>query len=425
MVKKTLPERAYVIGVHTRKISKYDGRESFEEAKNLTATAGATLVGDDFVEIRQFNPSTFFGHGKVAFLQEKLAHLKPDLVIIDHELSPVQNRNLEDTWKTRVIDRTGLILDIFAQRARSKEGKLQVELAQYQYLLPRLVGAWTHFSKQKGGIGLRGPGETQLEVDRRRVRERIIATRRNLKRVSRSREIHRSKRQSVPMPTISLIGYTNAGKSTLFNKITGACELVEDKLFATLDPKTKRIRLPSGQRVLISDTVGFIRNLPHQLIESFKSTFEEVAGSDVLIHVIDASHRDRTQQIRTVEDLLVALNINHKPVIRVMNKIDKIKPDLFETMLFNGSDHSVKVSGLEGIGLETLLKKIEETLVNTYYRRMSLLIPHSNGKELNNIYTHGCVHSSRITPQGAIVSVDLPPKWQRVYEPFLVQAQAC
>lgn len=421
MNKKDLPEKAYVLGIHTRKTTKYDAFESVDEAKNLVCTAGAELIGEEFVEVRQFHPSTFFGSGKVYELKDKIQKIKPDVIIIDHALSPIQNRNLEQAWCTRVIDRTGLILDIFAQRAKSKEGKLQVELAQYQYLLPRLVGAWTHFSKQKGGIGLRGPGETQLEVDRRRVRERINMIKKNLKKVESARHLHRERRHCVPIPTISLIGYTNAGKSTLFNCITGGTdEIAEDKLFATLDPKTSKIRLPSGQKVLVSDTVGFIRNLPHELIESFKSTFQEVAESDILLHVIDASHPDRAQQIETVENILVELGLNNKPIIRVMNKMDKIEPGFFDPTLIKGTGNIVKMSALEEQGMDKLMTKIEQSLSQNYYRRMHLLIPHAQGKVLNEIYTHGCVHHTRNTADGAEVEVDLPPKWQNMYRHFSV-----
>ncbi len=415
------PEKAFVLGFFHRKNSKHEALESFEEAKNLALTAGAELIGEEFAEIRQFNPSTFLGKGKVETLGLQLTELKPDLVIVDHELSPVQNRNLEETWKTRVIDRTGLILDIFAQRARSKEGKLQVELAQYQYMLPRLVGAWSHFSKQQGGIGVRGPGETQLEVDRRRVRERISIIKKSLTKVTTAREIHRARRQAVPIPTISLIGYTNAGKSTLFNKLLNAHELAEDKLFATLDPKTKKLRLPSGQKILISDTVGFIRNLPHQLIESFKSTFEEVAESDLLIHVIDASHPDRTQQIETVEKLLCELGLSHKPLIRAMNKIDLIDETLNQSDPTDGNmGNMVRLSSLKSYGLENVLDKIEVTLSKHYYKHVQLLIPHDQGKALNMVYNHGCVLSSKNTPEGTLITANLPQKWHNLYKCYEV-----
>lgn len=424
---KSLPERTYVLGIHTCKMTRAEAYESVEETINLVNTAGADLVGSEFVEIRQFSPSTFFGQGKVEEIKIKLAEIAADLVIVDHPLSPVQNRNLEDTWNVRVVDRTGLILDIFAQRAQSKEGKLQVELAQYQYLLPRLVGAWTHLSKQRGGsIGLRGPGETQLEVDRRRARERITMLKKNLRKVSCSREVHRNKRNSVPIPTLSLIGYTNAGKSTLFNQLTGSDDvIVEDKLFATLDPKTKKIRLPSGQNVLVSDTVGFIRNLPHELIESFKSTFQEVANADLLLHVIDASHPDRAQQIKTVEDLLVDLGLQHKPVIKVMNKIDRMELDLFQNSLITANGNGgVKISALEGYGIDKLLTQVEDRLSQCYYRRMHLLVPHALGKVLHDLYTHGCVISSKNTDDGSEIEVNLPPKWQNMYQEYIIDAVA-
>lgn len=413
-------EKAYVLGVLTPKRTKFDALESMDESKNLVCTAGAELIGSEYIELRQYSPSTLLGHGKVAELTEKFKQLKPDLIIVDHELSPVQTRNLEKAWCSRIVDRTGLILDIFAQRAESKAGKLQVELAQYQYLLPRLVGQWTHFSKQQGGIGQRGPGETQLEVDRRRVRERISMIKRNLRKVSSTRELHREHRQSIPIPTVSLIGYTNAGKSTLFNQVTGEAVLAEDKLFATLDPKTRKIRLPSGQKVLLSDTVGFIRNLPHQLIESFKSTFQEVENADVLIHVIDSSHPDRAQQIETVENLIEELGMQDKPIIRVMNKIDQLQFDDFENTILSTPGNVVQTSGLKGLGIDHFLNKLEKVLSQTFYKRMHLMIPHGQGRVLNEIYTHGCVHSQESTNEGSLVVVDLPPRWQNAFGEYEV-----
>jgi len=412
-------ESAFIIGVYHRKNSKYDAQESFDEAKSLAGTAGATRVGDEFVEVRQFNPGTFFGSGKVEEIGKKIEILKPRIIIVDYELSPVQNRNLEETWKTRVIDRTGLILDIFAQRARSKEGKLQVELAQLEYLLPRLVGAWAHLKKSQGGIGFRGPGETQLEVDRRRARERIAFLKKNLKRVAVSREIHRAKRQSVPIPTVSLIGYTNAGKSTLFNCLLQAHEFAENKLFATLDPKTKKLRLPSGLNILVSDTVGFIRNLPHQLIESFKSTFEEVGDSELLIHVIDASHPDRAQQTETVERILSELDLAEKPVIKVLNKIDLVNVHHPQGNPSSGtSQGAIEISALNGLGIDRLLAKIEEVLSGMYDKPVHLLIPHHQGKILSEVFTHGRVISTENTDDGTLVLAHLPPKWQNLFADY-------
>ena len=263
-----------------------------------------------------------------------------------------------------------------------------------------------------------GPGETQLEVDRRRVRERISMIKKSLLKVNNSREIHRQKRQSVPIPTVSIIGYTNTGKSTLFNTLANAKELAENKLFATLDPKTKKLKLPSGQIVLLSDTVGFIRNLPHQLIESFKSTFEEVAGSDLLIHVIDASHPNRDRQMKTVDKVLQELDLHHKPIIRVMNKMDQVSGELCSEDLNLQDSDVIQASGLTGLGLDALLKCIEAKLSECYYRRMQLLIPHQLGHVLSNLYTHGCVINQTSTEEGSMVDVNLSPSWQNLYEEY-------
>lgn len=423
MLKKSI-ETSFAIGVITPKQRRYESTENFAELKSLLVTAGAKVTYEEIVEVRQINSSTFIGLGKAEELAFKIKELKPDLVVVDVELAPGQNRNLEQMWQTRVLDRTGLILDIFAQQARSKEGKLQVELAQYQYLLPRLVRAWTHLSKQRGGaIGLRGPGETQLEVDRRRARERITQLKKNLEKVSSARQIHRQRRQSVPMPTISLIGYTNAGKSTLFNSLVSAEVEADDKLFSTLDPKTKKMRLPSGQKVLLSDTVGFIKNLPHELIESFKSTFEEVAGSDLLIHVIDVSHPNRCERIEIVERVLQELELTHIPIIKVLNKVDCLEISDTEDLagIFNGC--SVKISALNGIGLTDVLNTIADKLGETYYRNMRLFIPHAQARELSNLYTYGRVLSTIGHAEGSEVQVSLPPKWQNIYKAFELQAE--
>lgn len=403
---------------------RYEAAESFSELKSLLFTAGARLMHEEFAELRQINPSTLIGQGKVDEIKAKVQECKPQLVVVDMDLSPGQNRNLEREWQTRVLDRTGLILDIFAQQAKSKEGKLQVELAQYQYLLPRLVRAWTHLSKQRGGaIGLRGPGETQLEVDRRRAREKIVQLKKDLKKVSSARQIHRQKRQSVPMPTVSLIGYTNAGKSTLFNGIVRGGVIADNKLFSTLDPKTKKLRLPSGQNVLLSDTVGFIKNLPHELVESFKSTFEEVADSDLLIHVIDASHPNRAEHVETVEKVLAELELSHIPVVKALNKIDRMEIDAAAELSGKLNGNSVRISALTGVGLDDLLLKIEQKLSETYYKRMRLLIPYAQSRALSDLYTHGHVISIQGKDDGSEVEVSLPPKWQNIFKSFELQGE--
>lgn len=419
-----LAESVVAIGIHKQTDKKFDADESFQELKSLITTANGEIVHEIFSEIRQITPATFLGKGKAEQIKEEIAPFKPKLIVVDAELSATQNRNLEKLWCTRVIDRTGLILDIFANRARSKEGKLQVELAQYHYLLPRLVRAWTHLSKQRGGgIGLRGPGETQLEVDRRRIRERITFLKKNLRKVSSARDIHRQRRKAIPLPTISLIGYTNAGKSTLFNEMVPAHVKAEDQLFTTLDPTTRRLRLPSGQKILVSDTVGFIKNLPHQLVESFKSTFEEVAASDLLIHVVDISHPNRMQRIQTVERVLKELDLDTLPMLRVYNKVDQMESgfDNFEDgMSIQDNENAVKISALKKLGLDHLLTEIEKKLGETYYRHMHLLIPYTQCKALSALYTHGTVLSHKDSEKGAEIEVNLPEKWQNVYRQYEV-----
>lgn len=317
-----------------------------------------------------------------------------------------------------MVDRTGIILDIFSLHAKSKEGKLQVELAQYQYFYPRLVGAWSHLSKQwGGGIGLRGPGETQLEVDRRRVREKIARIKKSLERVTSSREIHREKRESVPIPTITLVGYTNAGKSTLFNALTDSEQLVEDKLFATLDPKTKRLKLPSGRQILLTDTVGFIRKLPHQLVEAFKSTFEEAGQSDLLIHVVDAAYPDFRHRVEVVNKVLKELELDSIPKIEAMNKMD------VAGFHFNGNVRDViPVSAKEKTGLEDLMKEIDRKLTETL-SPMKLFLPHPYGNLLSSLYAHGRVFNFMDKSNGIEVEVALPEKWKRKFSRYGVNSQ--
>lgn len=402
-------EKAFAIGILAPGGRRFQSTESLGELKSLIETSGLNLIHEQMAEVRDIHPATFIGRGKQEEIGRLIADLQPQVVLMDTELSPIQHRNLEKMWEVRVMDRTGIILDIFAQRAKSKEGKLQVELAQYQYLLPRLTRLWTHLSKQRGGgVGLRGPGETQLEVDRRRARERITQIKKNLERVSLSRHIHRQNRQAVPIPTVSLVGYTNAGKSTLFNALVRAGELAEDKLFATLDPKTKKLRLPSGRMILLSDTVGFIRNLPHELVESFKSTFEEVADADVLLHVMDASHDSRDQQEFTVKKVLSDLQLSHKPVIEVYNKIDRSPMD---------RPGGIAVSGLTGEGLPALLLEIE-TVLARFDQRVRLFIPHGDGRALSDVYTHGTVLSREFCADGATVEVNLSAKWHNMYQKY-------
>src|SRR5690349_10679320 len=308
--------------------------------------------------------STFIGKGKADEFAEHCRQADVDTVIFDDELSTAQSRNLELVFNCKVLDRTSLILDIFAQRARTREGKLQIELAQLQHLLPRLTGFWGHLSRQKGGIGMRGgEGETQLETDRRRVQDRIARIERELEVVRRQRSTQRQARQRNHWALASIVGYTNAGKSTLLNRLTGAGVLAEDKLFATLDPTTRRLRLPTNQNVLLTDTVGFIRKLPHGLVEAFKATLEEVAEADMLLHIVDASHPQAEEQIQAVNDVLKEIGADGKPTMMVFNKIDQLNGNRNVLGRFlERHPHGVAISAETGDGLPALLQELSSQL---------------------------------------------------------------
>jgi GTP-binding protein HflX len=307
--------------VHLRLPARAD-QEDPEELRLLAQSAGAEVCGTIVGTRDRPDPATFLGKGKVQEIREAAAHACADVVLVNHALTPSQERNLEKAVSCRVLDRAGLILDIFAQRARSHEGKLQVELAQLEHMSTRLVRGWTHLERQKGGIGLRGPGETQLEVDRRLIRDRIKKLHQRLGQVSVQRRSRRQARLKVPIPTVSLVGYTNTGKSSLFNRLTAASVYAADQLFATLDPTMRRLELPGHSAVILADTVGFIRHLPHKLVEAFKSTLEEVAAADLLLHVVDGANPERLDQIRRVNEVLAEIHADAIPQIVVFNKID-------------------------------------------------------------------------------------------------------
>ncbi len=344
------------------KVSRAEAEESLSELAELARTAGAVVIKSHLQKILKPNPAYFIGKGKAEELRAEVEEQGIDLVIFDENLSPGQELNLNELLEAKVIDRTGLILDIFAQRARTKEGKLQVELAQLNYLLPRLVGKGLALSRLGGGIGTRGPGESKLETDRRRVRERISRIKHDLEKVGKTRELHRLSRKSVPFPVIAIIGYTNAGKSTLFNRLskmpTGQGVLAEDKLFATLDPTIRKIDLRERQTVLISDTVGFIKKLPHQLVEAFKATLEEVRAADILLHVIDSSHSNAEVQIESVNKVLREIGASEKPVINVFNKIDRIEGEIVPAHLRLVAGGGVPVSAATGQGINDLIVAI-------------------------------------------------------------------
>jgi len=397
-------ERTILVGLRIPPATRQQALEVLEELESLTYTAGAQVVGRLWQEVREVDPATLIGKGKVEELSKQVKDLKADVVIFDEDLNATQNRNLEEKLKIKVIDRTGLILDIFAQRARTREGKLQVELAQAIYLLPRLVGQWGHFSRQAGGmIGTRGPGETQLEVDRRRVREKISRIRKELKRVESAREIHRAKRLSVPIPTVSLVGYTNAGKSTLMKTLTDAEVLVEDKLFATLDPTVRRLKLPSGRQVLLTDTVGFIRKLPHSLIDSFKATFEEIRGADLLVHLIDASHPNSEAQIKTVLQVLKELELIHKPRLEIYNKADLIDSHQRQ------EKKRLYISAFREINLQVMLEKLDATL-SKGFKKVKLEVPHHEGALLGFLHEYARILSKEYHSEGVRLEVEIYQK---------------
>ena len=323
------PERAFLVGVDSGGLNGETGaglfsaQESIEELARLSETAGLTVSGQTLQHLRKgVHPASFIGAGKIEEVKQLREELQAGVVIFDESLSPAQQRNLERALCCKVIDRSQLILDIFAQRAHSQAGQLQVELAQLEYLRPRLTRQWTHLSRLGGGVGTRGPGESQLEVDRRRIRERIATLRRKLREVERTRALHRQDRARVPFPCVALVGYTNAGKSTLMNRLTRAEVFVEDKLFATLDPTSRRLDLPNGQAALLTDTVGLINKLPHQLVDAFKGTLEEIRTADVLLHVIDATHPRWSEHQRIAERVLEDMGVRNTPTITVFNKID-------------------------------------------------------------------------------------------------------
>lgn len=380
--------------------------ESLQELGRLADTAGLRVVGSATQALRRPDPATFIGRGKVTELRALRDRLPADVVVFDDALSPAQQRNLERELGCKVIDRSALILDIFAQRARSTEGKLQVELAQLEYLLPRLTRQWTHLSRLGGGVGTRGPGETQLEVDRRRVRERVGLLKRRLAAVERTRTLHREQRAAVPAPIVALVGYTNAGKSTLMRRLTGADVHVEDRLFATLDPTTRRLPLPGGVPALMVDTVGFIHKLPHQLIEAFKSTLEQVATATVLLHVVDVSHARWREHVRIVDGVLQEIGADRVPTWFVFNKIDAGAEDAQPTPA--ELEHGTCVSALHGDGIEALRERIEG-LVATTLVRVDWAVPLGRGDVVAALRGGGRVVAEQVRDGHLRVTALVPP----------------
>ncbi|MDY7039568.1 MAG: GTPase HflX [Chloroflexota bacterium] len=412
-------ERGFLVGVEPkREHAIWTVEDSLAELAQLARTAGIQVVGQTYQRLERITPATFVGKGKVEELVELHAELGFDVLVFDDELSPRQQRELEEMLGEgiKVVDRTALILDIFARHAHTREGALQVELAQYEYRLPRLTRAWTHLARQTGGavgrggaggVGLRGPGETQLEVDRRRIRERIARLKRELEDVRTHRRLYRQRRQREGMSVVALVGYTNAGKSTLLNALSGAGVFVADQLFATLDPTTRRVGLPQGQVALFTDTVGFIQKLPTQLVAAFRATLEEVTEADLLLHVIDVTHPNVYEQVMAVHDTLVEIGATEKPVINALNKIDRFRdPQALDDLLTEFPD-SIPISALRLRGLDVLLARIEDVL-QAGMVSVDVIIPYERGDLVSYFHERGQIDHESHTAEGTHIRGRLP-----------------
>ena len=439
-------ERALLIGLEKEGVSKWDLRDSMEELAELASSAGAEVVDTVTQKLRKPTAPYYIGKGKAEWIKDSLQDRQVTSVIFNDELSPAQGRNLENLLARKVLDRTQLILDIFAQRARSREGRLQIELAQLQYLLPRLTRMWHHLSRQTGGIGTRGPGETQLEVDRRRVQERIARLERELEAVRKTRAVQRQGRKRHQWPVAAVVGYTNAGKSTLLNLLTGADVVATDRLFATLDPTTRSLVLPNKQRVLLTDTVGFLRKLPHTLIESFKATLEEVSEADLLIHIVDLSHPRVDEQMQAVDNVIKELDAFGKQTLIVFNKIDNLengaggsratwtgKPgrvdepggesinrELSETYVkrFPGS---VAISARTGEGVDKLVQALQEAL-SSWRLRSRFRIPSNQSALIAEIHRAGHVLELKYEGDDALIVAHVPPELAQKLDRYASQS---
>ena len=419
--RKKRPERVFLVGVELKSRNHVDMRDSLAELGELAVTAGGEIVGDGLQKVDAFNPATFIGKGKATEFADFCRRQDVDTVIFDDELSPAQSRNLEKIFNCKILDRTSLILDIFAQRARTREGKLQIELAQLQHLLPRLTRFWGHLSRQTGGIGMRGgEGETQLETDRRRVQDRISKISHELELVRQQRGIQRSVRQRNNWPLASIVGYTNAGKSTLLNALTGSDVLVRDILFATLDPTTRRLRLPTNQNVLLTDTVGFIRKLPHGLVEAFKATLEEVVQADLLLHVADISHPQAGEQIAAVNAVLAEIGAGEKPTIMIFNKIDRLNSDGMLNRLQAHHPHAVTISATTGEGIPVLLAEIG-TQLRPKREFLELRVPHEQAAVIARLHKVGQVIERRYSGKTARFKVRIPPQYHDEFAHYIVR----
>jgi GTP-binding protein HflX len=416
--------RVFLIGVELKSRTAAAVRESLDELAELAETAGTQIVGEGVQKMAAPVAATYIGPGKA---QEFAAQAKAndvDTIIFDDELSPAQTRNLEKIFGCKIMDRTALILEIFGQRARTREGKLQIEHAQLKYLLPRLTRYWSHLSRQRGSTGsIGGEGESQLEADRRKLSERIEKIESELDKVRRQRETQRAGRQRSEWPLASIVGYTNAGKSTLLNRLTGAAVLAEDKLFATLDPTTRRLKLPTNQNVLLTDTVGFIKKLPHGLVEAFKATLEEVVQADLLLHVVDISHPQAEEQIDAVNTVLMEIGAAEKPVLMVFNKIDQGNGNGTLHRLREKFSNAVAISAKTGEGITPLLAELG-TQLRPVREFLDLRVPQEKAAVIARIHAVGQIVTSRYTGKTARFKVQIPPHLHAEFAAFIVPAAA-
>jgi GTP-binding protein HflX len=425
-------DRALMVGVEIssdRKILSLEN--SLAELKRLADTAGFEVVGQVTQKLNHPNAKTFIGSGKVKEVKTVADELKADVILFDDELSPRHQRELEETVRkdVRVIDRTALILDIFAQHANTREGALQVELAQYEYRLPRLTKAWTHLVRQAGGgggrtggtagVGLRGPGETQLEVDRRDIRRRISHLKDELEKVRAHRQRHRTRRKDSNIPIVSLVGYTNSGKSTLLNQISDADVYVANKLFATLDPTTRRVELEDGQQILVTDTVGFIQKLPTTLVASFRATLEEISEADLLLHVVDVTHPHALSQTEAVHETLADINADEIPSITILNKIDNFSDPERAQRTLETFPGAVAISALKGTGIDILLQTIQDKLFESY-ERISVDLPYSEGGLISLFHEEGQIDLVENQYAGVFIRGRLPVRYLTKFKKFIV-----
>jgi len=415
--------RVFLIGVELKSRSAADIRESLAELAELATTAGTQIVGEGVQKLAVPVAATFIGPGKAEEFAKSCRESDVDTVIFDDELTPAQTRNLEKIFGCKIMDRTALILEIFGQRARTREGKLQIEHAQLKYLLPRLTRFWSHLSRQRGSTGsIGGEGESQLESDRRKIQERLDKISSELEVVQRQRETQRVGRQRSLWPLASIVGYTNAGKSTLLNRLTGATVLAEDKLFATLDPTTRRLKLPTNQNVLLTDTVGFIKKLPHGLVEAFKATLEEVVQADLLVHVVDISHPLAAEQIDAVNDVLLEIGAVKKPVLMVFNKMDQLNGGGVSPVMRDKYPHAVSISAKTGEGIEPLLAEIG-TQLRPIREFLDLRVPIAEAAVIARLHAVGQVVQSRYNGKNARFKVRIPPHLHDEFAAFVVEGK--